>query len=101
MCRNKTHQGERKTGLGSVHSMVLSTWNSEYALQWQYTKTICFCNVRHSLHLMVLFAFPKIHFHPPGSFKSIKPMLKSLHVVLGLSLVWNCYPKGGHKKGTT
>ena len=28
-------------------------------------------------------------------------MSKSLHVLLGLSPVWNCYPKGGHKKGTT
>ena len=36
-----------------------------------------------------------------GPFKSIKTMLKSLHVLLGLSPVWNCYPKGFHKKGTT
>ena len=43
----------------------------------------------------------KIHFHPSGPFKSIKTMLKSLHVLLGLSPVCNCYPKGGHKKGTS
>ena len=36
-----------------------------------------------------------------GPFKSIKTMLKSLHVLLGLSAVWNCYPKGSLKKGTT
>ena len=53
------------------------------------------------MHLLVLFAIPKIHFHPSGPFKSIKTMLKSLYVLLGLSPVWNCYPKGGHKKGTT
>ena len=47
------------------------------------------------------FCFSKIHFHPSGPFKSIKIMLKSLHVLLGLSPVWYCYPKGGHKKGTT
>ena len=48
------------------------------------------------------FCYSKIHFHPSGSFSiSIKTMLKSLHVLLGLSPVWNCYPKGGHKKGTT
>ena len=47
------------------------------------------------------FCYSKIHFHPLDSFKSIKTMLKSLHVLLGLSPVWNCYPKGGHKKGTT
>ena len=46
-------------GFGSVQSMVLSTWNSEYALQWQCTKTICFCYVRHSKHLLVIFAIPK------------------------------------------
>ena len=45
--------------------------------------------------------YSKIHFHPSGTFKSIKTMLKSLHVLLGLSPVLNCNPKGGHKKGTT
>ena len=47
------------------------------------------------------FCYSKIHFHPSGPFISIKRMLISLHVLLGLSLVWKCYPKGGHKKGTT
>ena len=47
------------------------------------------------------FCYYKIHFHPSGPFKSIKTMLKPLHVLLGLSLVWNRYPKSGHKKGTT
>ena len=47
------------------------------------------------------FCYSKIHFHPSGLFKSIKTMLKSLYVLLGLSPVWNCYPKGGHMKGTT
>ena len=53
------------------------------------------------MHLLVLFVISKIHFHPSGPFKSIKTMLKSLHVLLGLFSVWNCYSKGGHKKGTT
>ena len=44
--------------------------------------------------------YSKIHFHPSGPFKSIKTMLKSLHVLLGLSLVWNRYQKGGNMKGT-
>ena len=53
------------TGVGSAemshlqNSMVLSTWNSVYALQWQCMKTICFCYVRHPMHLLVLFAIPK------------------------------------------
>ena len=33
----------KTNGFGSVYSMVLYTWKSEYALQWQSTKTICFC----------------------------------------------------------
>ena len=44
------------------------------------------------------FCYSKVHFYPSGPFKSIKTMLKSLRVLLGLSAVWNCYPKGGHKK---
>ena len=44
--------------------------------------------------------YSKIHFPPSEPFKSIKTMLKFLHVLLGLSPVWNCYPKGGHKKRT-
>ena len=46
------------------------------------------------------FCYSKIHFHPSGPFKSIKTMLKSLNVLLGLSPVWNRYQKGGNKKGT-
>ena len=52
------------------------------------------------MHLLVLFAIPKIHFHPSGPLKSIKRMLKYLHFLLGLSPVLNYYPKGGHKKET-
>ena len=47
------------------------------------------------------YCYSKIHFHPSGPFKSIKTLLKSLHVLIGLSPVWNRYSKGGHKKGTT
>ena len=47
------------------------------------------------------FCYSKIHFHPSGPFKSIKTMLKSVHVLLGLSSVLNRYQKGGNKKGTT
>ena len=45
--------------------------------------------------------YSKIHFHQYGPFKLIKTMLKSLHVLLRLSPVWNPYPKGSHKKGVT
>ena len=54
-----------------------------------------------SIAFIGAFSYSKIHFHPSGPFKSIKAMLKSLHVVSGLSPVWIYYPNGGHKKGTT
>ena len=47
------------------------------------------------------FCYSKIHFNLSGPFKSIKIMLKSLHVLLGLSPVWKRYQKGSNKKGTT
>ena len=53
------------------------------------------------MHLLVLFCYSKVHFHLSGPFKSNKTMLKSLHVLLGLSPVWNRYQNGGNKKGTT
>ena len=47
------------------------------------------------------FCYSKIHFHQSGPFTFIKIMLKSLHVVLGLSPVWNRYQKGSHNKGAS
>ena len=47
------------------------------------------------------FCYSKIHFHPLGSFKLIKTMLKSLKVCKVLSHVWNRYPKGSHKTWAT
>ena len=44
----------------------------------------------------LLFQF---HFHQSGPFKLIATMLKSLYVLLGLSPVWNRYPKGVTRKG--
>ena len=42
------------------------------------------------------FCYSKIHFPPSRPFKPINTMLKSLHVLLGLSPVWNRYPKGDY-----
>ena len=40
--------------------MILeSTWNFEYALQLQSTKTICFHYARHPMRLFLLFAIPE------------------------------------------
>ena len=35
------------------------------------------------------FCYYKIHFHQLGPFKLMKTMLKFLHVLFGLSPVWN------------
>ena len=47
------------------------------------------------------FGYAKSHFQQLGPFRLIKTMLKSLHFLLGLSPVWNRYPKGSHKKEAT
>ena len=76
--------------------MLLSTWSFEYALQL-HSLSLC-----ETINVFIdAFYCSKIHFHQLGPFKLIKTMFKSLHVLLGLSPVWNRYPKGSHKKGAT
>ena len=41
------------------------------------------------------FCYSKIHFHPSGPFKSIKTVLKSLHIFLGLSQVQRVITRKG------
>ena len=48
------------------------------------------------MHLLVLFAIPKSICIHQDRLNRLKQ-----HVLLGLSTVWTCYPKGSHKKGTT
>ena len=72
---------------------------------------VCFAMAKYENNMFLLyetsnafvdaFCYSKIHFHPSGPLKSIKTILKSLHVLLGLSPVWNGYQKGCSKKGTT
>ena len=50
---------------------------------------------------LMLFSYFKINLHQLGLFKLIKAMLKSLHVLLGLSPVWNRYPKGSNNTWVT
>ena len=59
--RNKTHQAKWSTGLEIVYSMLLSTWNSEYALQLQNLKTIYCRYVRQPMCLLMLLRYSKIH----------------------------------------
>ena len=39
--------------------MILSTWNLEYALHLQITKTVCFRYMRRPVRLLMHFAIPK------------------------------------------
>ena len=61
-------------------------------------KTICCRYVRQPVCLLMRFLYFKTHFHQLGPFKLVETMLKSFHVLLDLSPVWNRYPKGSHKK---
>ena len=61
----------------------------EYDLQLQIMKTVLFRYVKNPM----LFPFQNRFLHL-GPLKLIKAMLKSFHVLLGLSPVWNRYPKG-------
>ena len=59
-------------------------------------KTILFRYVRHSIRLFMFF-HSKFHF----VHNCLKPMLKAVLVLFGLSLVWNRYPKVCHMAGAT
>ena len=52
------------------------------------------------MHLLVLFAIPKSIFIRQDRLNQLNNV-EIFKCLLGLSPVWNCYPKGGHKKGTT
>ena len=72
---------------------------------------VCFAMAKYENDMFVLcetsnaiigaFCYSKIHFHPSGPFKSIKTILKSINVLLGLSSALNRYQKGGSKRGAT
>ena len=47
------------------------------------------------------FCHLKIHLQQRGPLKLIKMILKSFHVLLGLSPVWNNYAKGSYTTGAT
>ena len=79
--------------------IIVSTWSFEYALQLKSMKTVCFCCVRHPMRILMLSAIPKSIFI--RTFKLIRTMLKSLHVLLGLSLILNPYQQGSYTKGAT
>ena len=86
-------------GFGSVNGIVYVEFRVCFAMAMYKNDMNLLCETCNAF--IGAFCYFKIHFHPSGSFKSIRTMLKSLHVLLGLPPVWNCYPKGGHKKGNT
>ena len=61
-------------------------------------ETISCRYVRQSMCLLMLFSYSKIHFQQLGPFQLIITVLKSLDILLGLSPVWNRYPKGSPRK---
>ena len=61
--------------------MLLSTWNSEYALHLRSMKKIGCRYVRQPNVFIDVFFYSKTHLHQEGPFKLIKTMLKPLHVL--------------------
>ena len=54
-----------------------------------------------SFILVGVICLSKIDFHQSGLLKLIKTMLKSIHVLLGLTPVWSSYPKANHTTGAS
>ena len=91
--------------------MVNGFWKCQFNCTVYVELRICFAKAKHENDMSLLcvtpnaflctFCYSKIHFHRLGPFKLIVTMLESIHVLFGLSPVWNRYPKGGRKKGTT
>ena len=71
--------------------MIPSTLNFEYALQLHSMKNNIFSLCETSNAFIHAFCHTKIHFQHSGH-KLMKTMLKSFHVLLGLSPVWKGLP---------
>ena len=101
------HVQDQNTSRRTVNVFWKSLFNGTVYVEFR----VCFAMAKYENDKFLLcetsnafigaFCYSKIHFHPSGLLKEIKIMLKSLHVLLGLSPVWNRYQKGGYKKGTT
>ena len=92
MCRNKTTKANGKRVLEVFNGTVYVEFRVYFAMAMYENDMFLLCEISNAF--IGAFSYSKSHFYPSGSFKSIKTMLKSLHVLLGLSPVWNCYPKG-------
>ena len=101
------HMWEQNTSRRTVNGFWKCLSNGTVFMEFR----VCFAMAEYENDMFLLcetsyacicaFCYSKIHLHPSGPFKSIKTMLRYLHVLLGLSPVWNRYQKGGQKKRTT
>ena len=83
---------------------LLRTYLKAFINDTVYVKRVYFTIVNYENDIFSLFetsdAFihalchSKMHFHQRRPLELINRMLKSFHVLLGLSPVWNSYPKG-------
>ena len=104
-------QGWTESGVGTKYIKTNGKRVLEVFIQWycHVEFRVCFAKYENDIFLLCdtsnafigAFGYSKIHFHPSGPFKSIKTMLKFLHILLGLSPVLNRYHKDDNKKGTT
>ena len=101
------HMWEQNTSRRTVNGFWKCLFNGNVLVEFR----VCFATAEYENDMFLLcetsdacicaFCYSKIHLHPSGPFTSIKTMLRYLHVLLGLSPVWNRYQKGGQKKRTT
>ena len=101
------HMWEQNTSRRTVNGFWKCLFNGTVFVEFR----VCFAMAEYENDMFLLcetsdactcaFCYSKIHLHPSGPFKSIKTMLRYLHVLLGLSPVWNRYQKGCQKKRTT
>ena len=81
---------------GKLYSLILSTWNFEYALQLQSTKSICFRYVWHPLRLLMLFVIPKSIFTSQDSYR-----VEIFTCFVRFISSMESFLKGSHTKGAT
>ena len=67
--------------------MVLSTWNSEYAMAMYKNDMFLLCETSNAF--VGAFCYSKIHFHPSGPFKSITCFVRFISSLELLSKEWS------------
>ena len=101
------HVYDQNTSRRTVNGLLRRLFNDTVYMEFR----VCFTVAKYENNIFSLcetsnafidaFYYSKIHFHQSRTFELIKKMVKSLHVLSGLSPVWNRYPKGRHTKEAT